>query len=306
MSIDQLQMKIRKMKNPTMVGIDPILERIPEALRREAFAAHGETLRGAAEAYRTFSCGILDALNGLVPAVKIQTGCFQALGHDGMAAMEEVTAYAREKGYYVLLDTMRGDIDVTAQALAASCFGQIQVGSQTYTPFASDGVIINAYLGSDGIKPFTQYCRQGKNVFILARTSNKSAREIQDMISGDRIVHQVIMDLAMRWSVDLYGKSGYSEIGVAVAGTQPQLLKSLRAKYDRLFFLVPGYGAQGANGRDVQYAFDKAGHGAVVAAGRSILYAYEKFGGDGADYQARAVKAAEMMRNNILTYVTVL
>ena len=306
MSIDQLQMKIRKAKNPTMVGIDPILERLPAGVRQESFAAYGETLRGAAEAYRVFSCGILDALEGLVPAVKIQTGCFQALGHDGVAAMEAVIAHAREKDYYVLLDTMRGDIDITAQALAAAAFGQVRVGSQVYTPYACDGVMINAYLGSDGIKPFTRYCRQGKNVFIMARTSNKSAREIQDMISGDRIVHQVIMDLAMRWSVDLFGLEGYSEIGVAVAGNQPQLLKSLRAKYDRLFFLVPGYGDQGANGRDVQYAFDQLGHGAVVTASRSILYAFEKFGGDGSDYQARAARAAEMMRDNILSYVTVL
>lgn len=306
MAIDRLQESVRKLKNPTMVGIDPILEHIPPFILKESFDQWGETLQGAADAYRRFSYGILEALQGIVPAVKIQTGCFIGLGGAGTQALEDVTARARELGYYVLMDTMRSDIDCTAKALADSSFGSIKIGSQEYTPYACDGVIINSYLGSDGIKPFTEHCRRGKNVFILGRTSNKSAREIQDMIAGDRIVHQVIMDLAMRWSVDLYGKCGYSEIGVTVAGTQPQLLQGLREKYDRLFFLVAGYGAQGANARDVQYAFDQAGHGAVVTAARSILYAYQKFDSEGRDYQARAAEAAEKMRDDISAYVTVL
>lgn len=306
MGMDQLQERIRKLKCPCMVGIDPVLERIPEHLCREAYGRCGETLAGAAEAFRLFSFGILDVLKDVVPAVKIQSGCFHALGHDGMLALEQVLAYARELGYYVLLDTMRGDIDVTAEHLAASCFGEIKVGEKGFTPFGCDAVLANAYLGSDGIKPFTQYCRQGKNVFVLARTSNKSAREVQDLISGDRIVHQVIVDLAMRWSVDLYGKYGFSAIGAAVSGTQPDILRTLRQQYDRLFFLVLGYGAQGANARDVQYAFNSLGHGAIVSASRSILYAYEKFGSDGQDYQARAVEAVEKMKNDILEYVRIL
>ncbi len=306
MGIDQLQERIRKLKNPSMAGIDPILEHIPHHICRESFNHFGETLCGAADAYRRFSFGILDALKDLVPAVKIQSGCFHALGHDGIQALEDVLAYAKELGYYVLLDTMRGDIDVTAEALASSCFGAIRVGNNSYTPFACDAVLANAYLGSDGIKPFTKYCRQGKNVFVLARTSNKSAREVQDLISGDRIVHQVIVDLAMRWSVDLYGKYGFSAIGAAVSGTQPEILKSLRQQYDRLFFLVLGYGAQGANARDVQYAFNSMGHGAVISASRSILYAYEKFEKDGIDYQKRAVEAAKKMQQDITQFVSVL
>lgn len=307
MSIDLLQEKIRKLKNPTMVGLDPILELIPKHIKQEAFAAFGENLKGAAEAYRIFCFGILDVLKDTVPSVKIQTGCFQALGADGVRAMEQVIAYAKELDYYVLMDTMRGDIDCTAQALAESYFGGVKIGENTYLPYPCDAVMTNGYLGSDGIMPFTKFCKEGKNVFLLAKTSNKSSREVQDLLSGDRIVYQVILDLAMRWSIDLFGKKyGYSEIGVAVSGNHPRILEEMRRKYDRLFFLVPGYGAQGANARDVQYAFDRFGHGAVVCAGRSLLYAYAKKGGDGTDYQEAALEAAEHMRDSIRQFVTIL
>ena len=304
--MDVLQEKIRKTKNPTMVGLDPILEMIPRCIRDDAYAKFGPTLKGAAEAYRVFCFGILDALREEVPSAKIQTGCFMALGADGIAAMEDVIRYAGELGYYVLLDTMRGDIDCTAEALAQSYFGGVKVEDRVYLPYPCDAVMTNSYLGSDGIMPFTRFCKEGKNVFLLAKTSNKSSREVQDILSGDRIVYQVIMDLAMRWSVDLFGKNGYSEIGVAVSGNHPKILAELRRKYDRLFFLIPGYGAQGANARDVQYGFDRFGHGAVVCAGRSILYAYQKTGSDGADYRERALDAARHMKNSIGGFVTVL
>ena len=306
MSIDVLQEKIRKMKNPSMVGLDPILSMIPDHIRRAAYKAHGETLKGAAEAYKEFCYGILEALYHMVPSVKIQTGCFQALGFEGVRVMEDVIARAKELDYYVLMDTMRGDIDCTAQALADSYFGGVKVGKETYLPYPCDAVMTNSYLGSDGIMPFTQYCKEGKNVFLLAKTSNKSSREVQDLLSGDRIVYQVILDLAMRWSLDMYGKYGYSEIAVAVSGNHPRILEEMRKKYDRLFFLVPGYGAQGANGRDVQYAFDRMGHGAVVCAGRSIIYAYTKAGDDGKEYASCAREAAERMKNSICQFVTIL
>lgn len=306
MSIDVLQQKIRSMKNAAMVGIDPIQSLLPEHILRDAYAEHGETLKGLAQAYLVFSKGILDALKETVPAVKIQSGCFQALGFEGVKVMEELIAYAGELGYYVLMDTMRGDIDCTAEALAQSYFGGVKIGGNSYLPYPCDAVMTNSYLGSDGIMPFTKYCKEGKNVFLLAKTSNKSSREVQDLLAGDRIVYQVILDLAMRWSIDLFGKNGYSEIGVAVSGCHPGILGKMREKYDRLFFLVPGYGAQGANARDVQYAFDKYGHGAAVCAGRSILYAYRKMGDSGENYAECALQAALKMRDQIAQYVRIL
>lgn len=307
MSIDVLQEMIRKTKNPTMVGLDPILELLPDHITAEAFGKYGETLEGAAQAYRAFCCGIMDALKGFVPAVKVQTGCFQALGADGVRAMEQVLAYAKELGYYVLMDTMRGDIDCTAEALSQSYFGSVKVGANEFTPYPCDAVMTNSYLGSDGIMPFTQYCKQGKNVVLLAKTSNKSSREMQDIMIGGRSVYQIVMDLAMRWSIDLFGRFGYSEIAVAVSGRHPQVLQEMRRMYDRLFFVVPGYGAQGANGRDVQHAFDRYGYGAIVCAGRSLLYAYRNTpDSDGTDYQQRTLEAAERMKKDISEYVRVL
>ena len=306
MSIDILQQRIRKVKNPTMVCICPSILEIPMQIKAQAQVAYGDTLKAAAEAYRAFSFGILDCLKDYVPAVSIISGCFSALGADGVAAMQEVLQYAKELGYYVLLDMMRSDLGQTAQMLAASCFGSVQVGSSSFTPYACDGVLMSGFLGSDSVKPFTKYCAEGKNVFIISRSSNKSAREVQDLISGDRLMYQVMADLAIRWSTNLYADSGYSEIGIAVGATNPDVLKELRRKYPQLFFLVPGYGAQGGGAKDAQYAFDRYGHGAAILAGRSILYAYRKQEDDGENYQACARKAAEKMREQILTYITVL
>ena len=306
MSIDALQSKIRKMKNPTMVCICPYYDQIPAYLRENARAEFGDTLRAAAEACLAFSCGILDALADIVPAVSVETACFTALGADGTTAMQQVLNYATQKGYYVLLDAMRCDIAPNAELLAQSCFGLIQVGDYGYRPYVCDGVLLSSYLGSDAVKPFTRFCAEGRNVFLLAHSSNKSAREVQDLLSGDRVVYQVMADLAMRWSTDLFGRNGYSEIGIAAAATNPTVLRTLREKYDRLFFLVPGYGTQGGNAKDVQYAFDKLGHGAAIMAGRSVLYAWQRQD-DGADhYQQYAREAALKMREQILGYITVL
>ena len=306
MAVDVLQAKIRKLKNPTMVCICPTIRDLPLHIKEDARHQYGQTLKAAAEAYRQFSFGILDALKDTVPAVSIVSGAFSALGADGVAVMQEVLQYAAELGYYVLLDLMRADLGNTAEDLAQACFGSIQVGEQSFTPYACDGVLMSGFLGSDAVRPFAEFCHEGKNVFIIARSSNKSAREVQDLLSGDRVVYQVMADLAMRWSTGLFGANGYSEIGISAGATNRQVLETLRRKYDRLFFLVPGYGAQGAGAKDAQYAFDRMGHGAAILAGRSILYAYQKQDSDGKDYQQAALAAAEKMKKQILSYITVM
>ena len=270
MGIDELQAKIRKLKNPSIVALCPELSLLPPHLLAQARAELGDTPDAAAESYRRFCFAILDALVESVPAVSVESGCFFALGAAGVAAMQDVLHYAHEKGYYVLLDLMRCDLPPAVDALAESCFGELKIGDAAFTPYPCDGVLMSGFLGSDAVKPFADYCRTGKNVFIISRSSNKSAREVQDLLSGDRVVYQVMADLAMRWSTGLFGANGYSEIGIAVGATNRQVLETLRRKYDRLFFLVPGYGAQGAGAADVQYAFDRFGHGAI---GRASLLA---------------------------------
>ncbi len=306
MSIDVLQAKIRKTKNPVMVCICPYWDHIPEFIRVEMLAEYGDTPQAVAQAYLKFSCGILDALSDFVPAVSVESGCFLVLGAEGIAVMQQVLRYAAEKGYYVLLDTMRADLPQTAENFAASCFGALQIGEQQYTPYPCDGVIMSGYLGSDAVKPFTQYCAEGKNVFLIARSSNKSAREVQDLLSGDRVVYQVMADLAMRWSTGLFGQNDYSEIGLVAGVTNADILNRLRSKYSQLFLLVPGFGAQGGNAKDAAYAFDRFGHGAAIMVGRSILYAYEKKGTDGTDYAECALEAAQKTRERILNYIMVM
>lgn len=307
MSIDVLQEKIRSMKNPVMVGLDPYLPILPRHIVRDALEEHGQTPRGAAAAYTRFCTELLDALLGVVPAVKLQSACFEALGADGIAAMQTLSRYATDQGFYVLIDSMRGDVGSVAEIYAQAMFGTVPIGSTAHRLYSCNALTVNGYLGSDGVRPFLPYCKHDeKSIFLLLKTSNKSSREVQDLLSGDRVVYQVMADLAMRWSTGLFGANGYSEIGIAVGATNRQVLETLRRKYDRLFFLVPGYGAQGAGAKDAQFAFDRMGHGAAILAGRSILYAYQKQDGDGQDYQQAALAAAEKMKKQILSYITVM
>ena len=307
MSIDVLQERIRKLKSPIMVGLDPYLPILPRHIVRDAFDEYGQTLRGAAEAYYRFCTELLDRLSPIVPAVKLQSACFEALGADGINQMQRISKYAKELGYYVLMDSMRGDVGSVAEIYAQAVFGSVSVGETACQLYSCDGLTVNGYLGSDGIKPFLPYCKHdGKNVFILLKTSNKSSREVQDLLSGDRVVYTAMADLAMRWGSDLFGKNGYSEIGAVVGATFPQTMKLLREKYDRLFFVVPGYGAQGGTAKNVQFAFDRFGHGAIVAASRSIICAWQKDGGDGENYLDCAEEAALKMKADIGKYVVIL
>ena len=169
---------------------------------------------------------------------------------------------------------------------------------------------VNGYLGTDGIRPFTELCRKNdKSIFLLVKTSNPSSMELQDLIAGGRLVHTAMADLAVRLTdkEQLIGKSGWSAIGAVVGATHPEDLKNLREKYPNIFFLVPGYGAQGGKARDVQYAFDQFGHGAIVNSSRGIMCAWKKTEDTtGQNYQAAARAEAERMRDDICRFVTIL
>lgn len=307
MSIDVLQDKIRKMKNPVMFGLDPYLPILPRHIVEEAFAQYGQTPAAAAVAYYRFCTELLDALCDIVPAVKIQSACFEALGAEGICQMQRITKYAKEKGYYVLMDSMRGDVGNVAEIYAQAMFGTVSIGEEAHKLYEIDALTVNSYLGSDGVKPFLHYCKkEDKNIFLLLKTSNKSSREVQDLLSGDRVVYTAMADLALRWGETMIGRHGYSEIGAVVGATFPQTMKLLREKYDRLFFLVPGYGAQGGTAKNVQFAFDRFGHGAVITASRSIICAWQQTGSDGTDYLDCARNAALKMKSDIGKYVSIL
>lgn len=306
MSFDILQQKIREKKNPTVAGLDPRPDYIPDHILQAAYAQYGKTPEGLAEAYFVFCQGLMDALAPIVPAVKPQAAFFEVLGAPGIACLQRVCSYAREKGLYLIIDAKRGDIGSTAEAYAQAYFGSVELDGQRFTPFGADCLTVNGYLGSDGIRPFLPYCEQAeKAVFLLVKTSNKSSLELQDLIAGDRLVHTVMADLAVRLNAGQHGRYGFGPVGAVVGATHPEDLKTLRQKYDSLFFLVPGYGAQGGSARDVAGAFDDLGHGAVVNSSRGIMCAWQKTDSDGRDYAALAAQEAVRMRDDICRFVTV-
>lgn len=306
MSIDVLQTKIHKLKCPVMVGLDPTPDLIPGYILTESREQYGDTPQALAMAYERFCNGILVAVCGIVPAVKVQERCFTALGADGMSAMQRVMSKATQMGFYVLLDSNFASVEHISRIYADSLFGETVIGENVYRPFECDGVTVSGYLGGDNVRPFLPYCKeQQKNLFCYVRTSNKSSREVQELISGDRVVYTAMADLIMRWSLDCIGKNGYAEIAAVVGATQPTAIQTLRKKYDRLFLLVTGYGAQGGHSRNIQYAFDKFGHGAIVSASRTILGAWQKTGEEKA-YKDAARQAAVKMRDDITKYLMVI
>lgn len=306
MSFDTLQEKIREKKNPTVAGLDPRLEFIPPHILNASLKEYGETLMGAADAVWEFSKGLIDALADIVPAVKPQSAYFERLGWSGMAMLEKIIRYAKEKGLFVIADVKRGDIGTTASAYSDAWLGSVRVGETECPVFQADCVTLNGYMGSDSLTPFLETCKAlDKCAFVLAKTSNPSSVELQDMVAGDRLVYKVMGDLTERLAKGTAGKYGYDALGVVVGATHPNELKDLRKRLAHSFFLVPGYGAQGGTAEDMQYAFDRYGHGAIVNASRSIMCAWTKTGKDGADYQEAAAAAAITMRDEIGRYVTI-
>ena len=307
MSFDVLQDKIRKMKNPTVAGLDARIEYVPEHIRKAAFAEYGVGRKGAAEAIYQFNVELIDALCDIVPAVKPQSAYYENLGWQGMEMLERTIAYAKSKELFVIADIKRGDIGSTASAYAEGWLSGTKIEGEVFPAFDADCVTLNGYMGSDSINPFLEAAKaQDKCVFVLVKTSNPSSGELQDLIAGDRQIYQAMGDLNQRIAKDTVGKYGYTIAGAVTGATYPSDIRDLRKRLEHTFFLVPGYGAQGGTAEDVQYAFDKYGRGAIVNASRSIMCAWQKTGKDGMDYQDAARAAAEAMRDDIRQFVTIL
>ena len=306
MSFDVLQDKIIETQNPTVAGLDARIEYVPEHIRKACYEQYGLNLRGACEAIWQFNVGLIDALCGVVPAVKPQAAYYENLGWRGMELLERTIRYAKGKGLFVIADIKRGDIGSTATAYAEGWLSGVPVEGEVFKSFDADCVTLNGYMGSDTVEPFVETCkRYGKCLFLLAKTSNPSSMELQDMVAGDRVVYTVMGDLIERWGKDTAGKYGYNALGAVVGATHPSVLKELRRRLERTFFLVPGYGAQGGTAADVRYAFDELGRGAIVNASRSIMCAWKKTDNNGLDYQEAARAAAEKMRDELKEYITV-
>lgn len=277
-----------------MVGLDPMLNYIPEHIQKKAFGEFGETLEGAAEAVWQYNKAIVDAVYDLIPAVKPQIAMYEQFGVEGVKAFKKTVDYCKSKDLVVIGDVKRGDIGSTSAAYAVGHLGKVQVGSQTYAGFDEDFATVNPYLGSDGVKPFMEVCRQEKKgLFILVKTSNPSSGEFQDRLIDGRPLYELVGEQVARWGEECMGDS-YSYVGAVVGATYPEQGKVLRKIMPKAYILVPGYGAQGGQGKDLVHFFNEDGLGAIVNSSRGIIAAYkqEKYGKFGPEHFAEASRAA--------------
>lgn len=304
MSFDRLIENIERTQNPTVAGLDPKLDYVPEYIRKKCFEKYGETLKGAAKALLEFNKGLIDALCDIVPAVKPQAAYYEMYGPAGMKALQKTQEYAREKGMFVITDGKRNDIGTTMEAYATAHLGKVKVGSNEYEPFIGDALTVNGYLGSDGIKPLLDICLENdKGIFVLAKTSNPSSGELQDRKIENMPIYEVMGHMCEGWGKELPGKYGYSGVGAVVGATYPEQITYLREALPTTFFLIPGYGAQGAGAKDIAAAFDKNGLGGIVNSSRGIMCAYQKEKCDEQDYAGAARREAIRMRDDIMSFV---
>ena len=274
--INKLVQNIKKTNAPIVVGLDPMLNYIPEHVQKKAFAEYGETLEGAAEAIWQFNKEIVDKTYDLIPAVKPQIAMYEQFGIPGLMAFKKTVDYCKEKGLVVIGDIKRGDIGSTSAAYAVGHVGRVQVGSKVYVPFDEDFVTVNPYLGSDGVNPFIKVCKEeNKGIFVLVKTSNPSSGEFQDQLINGKPLYELVGEKVAAWGADHMGDD-YSYVGAVVGATYPEMGKILRKVMPKTYILVPGFGAQGGKGKYLVHFFNEDGLGAIVNSSRGIIAAYKQ------------------------------
>lgn len=296
--------RIAQLQNPSVVGLDSLLDYIPQHIKEEKFAQYGDTFDAAAQAILAYNKEIIDAICDIVPAVKPQAAYYEMYSWQGMWALCETVKYAQQKGMIVIMDGKRNDIGSTMQAYAKAHLGVSEFNGKELSAFGSDMLTVNGYLGSDGIEPLLPICdEKDKGIFVLVKTSNPSSGELQDQKIGDKSIYETMGAMCEQWGEKTQNSYGYSRVGAVVGATYPQQLSEMRQKMPHTFFLVPGYGAQGGGANDVAGAFDKNGLGAIVNSSRAILTAWKKAGTDGKDFAQQARKAALTMKEDIMGVV---
>lgn len=260
MFADRLMKSIRDKENPSVIGLDPRVDMIPRCIKNGP--GKGDIGRGVFEFNKT----LIDAVHDIIPAVKLQIAFYEALGIEGLKAYSRTLDYAKGKGLITIGDVKRGDISSTAKAYRDAHF---------YGYFQCDAITLNPFLGYDSLEPFLEACsKDGKGIFVLVKTSNPSSGELQNLNTDNGILYEYLGEKVVKWGRDLTGKYGYSSVGAVVGATYPGELKGLRNIMPRVPFLVPGYGAQGARGKEVAYAFNDDGLGAAINSSRALMGAY--------------------------------
>ena len=292
--INKLTAKIQKTNAPIVVGLDPMLNYIPKHIQEKAFKEYGETLEGAAEAIWQFNKEIVDKTYDLIPAVKPQIAMYEQFGIPGLIAYKKTVDYCKSKDLVVIGDIKRGDIGSTSAAYAVGHLGKVQVGDNKIAAFDEDFATVNPYLGSDGVKPFIDVCKEEKKgIFVLVKTSNPSSGEFQDRIIDGRPLYELVGEKVAQWGEECMGDS-YSYVGAVVGATYLEMGKILRKIMPKAYILVPGYGAQGGQGKDLVHFFNEDGLGAIVNSSRGIIAAYkqEKYAKFGEENFGDASRAA--------------
>ncbi|GKX28023.1 orotidine 5'-phosphate decarboxylase [Vallitalea longa] len=275
--IDSLIRKIKEMNNATVVGLDPRLNFVPEYIKEKSYDKYGKTLQGASDAFYNFNKEIIDNIFDLVPAVKPQVAMYEQFGVHGLNAYINTINYAKEKGLIVIGDIKRSDIASTAMAYSNGHIGRVEVEEESFEVYREDYITLNPYLGYDSIEPYIGNCNKyDKGLFVLVKTSNPNSGEIQDLVVDGEKIYERVGKLVAQWGEKSMGELGYSRIGAVVGATYPKQSTELRKIMPKIFFLVPGYGAQGATAEDLAGCFNKDGLGAIVNSSRGIIAAYTK------------------------------
>ena len=271
--IDKLIKKIQETQNPTVMGLDPRYEMLPQCVTSK----YPKDLEGASKAIIEYNKALIDATYDIIPAIKPQIAFYEMFGIEGIKAFKETCEYAKQKGMIVIADIKRGDIGSTAQGYSNAFLGKTKIGEKEESIFDVDFVTINPYMGTDCVKPFIEDCKKyGKGVFILVKTSNPSSGEIQDLkTENGKEIYTEVAQLVEKWGEELRGEYGYSSISAVVGATYPEQLKQIRKTAPHTYFLIPGYGAQGGKAEDIALGFDNKGLGGIINASRSLMCAYK-------------------------------
>ena len=273
LAIDKLIDKIKETNNPTVMGLDPRFDMLPKVVTDK----YPKTLEGVSKAIIEYNKALIDNTYDIIPAIKPQIAFYEMFGIPGMIAFEETCKYAKKKGMIVIADIKRGDIGSTAEGYSNAYLGKTKIGEIEESVFDVDFITVNPYMGSDSVIPFIKDClKYNKGIFILAKTSNPSSGELQDLkLEGGQEVYNKVIELIENWGKDLRGEYGYSSVAAVVGATYPKQLEEIRNLGKHTFFLIPGYGAQGGKVEDILLGFDDKGLGGIVNASRSLMCAYK-------------------------------
>lgn len=271
-AIDLLIEKIKETNNPTVMGLDPRYEMLPECIKNK----YGKDVKSVCEGILEYNKNLIDNTYDIIPAVKPQIAFYEMFGIEGMKCFKETCKYAKEKGMIVIADIKRGDIGTTAAGYSNAYLGRTLVGDSEERFYDIDWVTVNPYLGIDGVKPFIEDCiKYNKGIFVLVKTSNKSSGELQDLkLEDGKTVYEKVAELVNSWGEELIGEHGYSSVASVVGATYPIQIKKLREIMPNSYFLIPGYGAQGGKAEDIALGFEN-GLGGIVNASRSLMCAFK-------------------------------